>query len=263
MRRREFITLIGGAAAAWPLAVRAQQSAVPVVGFLNSASPEPYTDVVAAFRRGLGQTGYLEGRNVAIEYRWAEGRSERYSELAAELVRLKVKRWTSSRSSPHIHARWRRLQAHPIHRVGNDLRYGEVALKFLPRSCPPRVFPELREAGLAASRAKAAGFALVDGKQLAAVLRIKSLWCRHCSASQISAAEAETARHTRTSVRSPTQSPTVWTARTARRWLPPLAAMSARLALIPRRNVIGGATIRQNVMQITVRKMGSAYACEG
>jgi putative ABC transport system substrate-binding protein len=90
MRRRDFIKVIGGGAAAWPFVARAQQSSMPVIGFMNASSAEGYARHLSAFLKGLGETGYVDGQNVAIEYRWAEGHQDRLPAMAADLVHKKV-----------------------------------------------------------------------------------------------------------------------------------------------------------------------------
>ena len=90
MRRREFVGLVGGAAVAWPLAARAQQPVIPVIGFFHLTSLELTRELLAAFHRGLGDTDYIEGKNVAIEYRWAHGQNDQLPTLVADLVRRQV-----------------------------------------------------------------------------------------------------------------------------------------------------------------------------
>src|SRR4051812_47350545 len=90
MRRRDFITFLAGWMTPWPLALRAQQKAMPVIGFLGIGSPNPSSPTLAAFRQGLSEAGYVEGQNVAVEYRWAEGRYDRLPAMAADLVGHRV-----------------------------------------------------------------------------------------------------------------------------------------------------------------------------
>ena len=129
MKRREFITLLGGAAAAWPIAARAQQAGkLPTIGFLGAATASACgSNGLAAFVQRLRELGWIEGRTVAIEYRWAEGRGERYAEIAAEFVRLKVDVIVTS--GPAVFAAKQATSAIPIvfATVANPLGSGLVA----------------------------------------------------------------------------------------------------------------------------------------
>ena len=127
LRRREFITLLGGAMAAWPLAARAQQQALPVIGFMSARAPEDSTHLLAAFRRGLAEGGYVEGQNLSIEFRWARGQYDLLPAMAAELINRRVLVLTTAGGEPSALAAKRATSTIPIvFGVGDPVSEGLV-----------------------------------------------------------------------------------------------------------------------------------------
>jgi len=128
--RRELLVALSGTAAAWPLAARAQQAAMPVIGFLNSDSPGPLAQFVSAFHRGLNQTGYVEGKNVIIEYRWARGRYDRLREMAADLVGRRVAVIVTTGASPSLLAARRATREIPTVLISGEPMQDGIVVSF-------------------------------------------------------------------------------------------------------------------------------------
>src|SRR5215471_4362727 len=129
LKRREYIMLLGGAAA-WPLVAHAQQPAMPVIGFLNSESPGPLAPFVSAFHRGLNETGYVEGKNVIIEYRWARGRYDRLREIAANLVGRRVAVIVATGASPSLLAARRATREIPTVLISGEPMQDGIVVSF-------------------------------------------------------------------------------------------------------------------------------------